>query len=352
VPPEPTAAVTSRREFTHRVWIVISVILGTCAILSLLWIGADVFLVLFAGILLAIFLRSLSDWVCAHTALGRTGSLVVVVATLLAIMAGVGFLMAGPIAEQVDQLSVRIPEAIRKLKHDLDQYPWGKRLVEAADPAALVPQARSLMGEARGIFSTTLAVITGFFLILFVGLYLGLNAELYLGGFLKLLPVDRRSRAREVLLEVGSTLRRWIIGQLLSMTMIGLLTGFGLYFLKVPLPVVLGILTGVLDFIPLVGPFIAGSATVLLAFLNSPILALYVLLLFIGLQFVESHLLIPIIQRQATRVPPVLTLLAMVLFGSLFGFLGVLLATPLLAALLVLVKRLYIEDVLEDKEKG
>jgi predicted PurR-regulated permease PerM len=339
----------SRQEFTRRVWIVISVILGTCVVLSLLWIGADVFLLLFAGILLAIFLRSLSDWVCAHTPLGRTGSLAVVVAVLLAGLAGAGFLMAGPISEQMDQLSVQIPAAIRKVKQGLDQYPWGKRLVEAADPAALLPQARNLMGEARGIFSTTLAIITGFFLILFLGLYLALNAELYLGGFLKLLPLDRRPRTREVLMEVGSTLRRWLIGQLLSMTMIGLFTGFGLYFLDVPLPAILGILTGVLDFIPVVGPFIAGSATVLLAFLNSPIQALYVLFFFIGLQFLESHLLIPIIQRQATRVPPVLTLLAMVLFGSLFGFLGVLLATPLFATVLVLVKRLYIEDVLEDK---
>jgi predicted PurR-regulated permease PerM len=329
---------------------VIWIVIGTGAILALLWFGANIFLLLFAGILLAILLRSMSDWLARRTRLGKRWSLILVITVILVVLTGVGWLMAGPISDQVDQLSVQIPEAIQKVRSRLNEYPWGKRLLEAIDPAGLVPMARTVVGEARGIFSTTFSVITGFFLILFVGLYLAFNAKLYLGGLLRLMPLEQRPRMQEVLYDVGTTLRRWLLGQLISMTLMGLFTGIGLHLLHVPLSAILGILTGVLDFIPLVGPFIAGTATVLLAFLNSPILAFYVLLFFVGLQFVESHVLIPIIQRQAARLPPVLTLIAMVLFGSLFGFLGILLATPLLATVLVLIKRLYIEDVLGDKE--
>src|SRR3954452_21074831 len=111
-----SGAALGRREFTRRVWIAIFPILGTCALLGLLWFGADLFLLLFTGILLAIFLRSLSDWVNAHTPLGHTGSLVAVIVLLLAGLVGAGFLMAGPISQQVDQLSVQIPAAIEKVR--------------------------------------------------------------------------------------------------------------------------------------------------------------------------------------------------------------------------------------------
>jgi predicted PurR-regulated permease PerM len=350
-PPRPvTNSYLSRREFIRRVWIVISCVLGTAIVVLLAWFGADILLLLFTGILFAIFLRTLSNWVQNHTKLRKMPSLILVITGLVLLIGGSGWLMAAPISEQFNELSTQIPTAIEKIRHYLAQYSWGQRLLEPIKSDDILPRAKTILGEAKGVFSVTLSAITGFFLIIFIGLYLAMNARFHIDGLIKLFPMDKRPRAREVLGDVGLLLQRWIVGQLVSMTIIGLVTGIGLHFVGVPLAGILGFLTGVLDFIPLVGPFIAGTIAVLLAFLTSPIKALYVLLLFIALQFLESHLLIPIVQKKAAELPPVLTLIAMVLFGSLFGFMGVLLATPMLAVIMVLVRKLYIEDVLGDKE--
>jgi predicted PurR-regulated permease PerM len=345
-----TNSYLSRREFIRRVWIVISCLLGTAIVLLLAWFGADILLLLFTGILLAIFLRTLSNWVQAQTKLGKMPSLILVIIGLVVLLGGAGWLMAAPISDQFNELSTQIPTAVDKIRHYLQQYPWGQKLLEPIKSDDILPRAKTILGEARGIFSITFSAITGFFLIIFIGLYLAMNARFHIDGLIKLFPMDKRGRAREVLGDVGLLLQRWIVGQLVSMTIIGLVTGTGLYFVGVPLAGILGFLTGFLDFIPLVGPFIAGTISVLLAFVISPTKALYVLIIFVGMQFLESHLLIPIVQKRAAELPPVLTLIAMVLFGSLFGFMGVLLATPMLAVIMVLVRKLYIEDVLGDKE--
>lgn len=339
----------SAREFTRRVWIVISCILGTGGVLLFIWFGANLILLLFAGILLALFLGSLSDWVMERTGIGKVGSLLLVVLTLLSIFILAGWLMAVPITRQFNQLSVQVPEALEKIRAYITRFEWGRIAMQAPAPNEILPRAIALVGEAKNLFSVTASAITGFLLIIFIGLYLSLNSRLYLGGFLKLLPIDKRPRFGEVLYEAGGMLRRWLLGQILSMTVIGTVTGIGLHLLGVPLAVILGVLTGILDFIPFVGPFIAGTIAVLLAFMNSPIQALYVGLFFVCMQFLEGHLLIPMVQKRATKLPPVLTLLAMVLFGSWFGFMGVLLATPMLAMIMVFVQKLYIEDVLGDK---
>jgi predicted PurR-regulated permease PerM len=338
------------RGFIHRVWIVIASVLGTGLVAFVLWTNADLFLLLFAGILLAIFLRSPTDWLQERTRLGRLPSFLIVVVLLLTLFSLAGWLMAGPVSNQFNELSVQIPNAIDKFRGYLSQYEWGRRLLQPIAADDVLPRAKTILGGAKNIFSVTFTAVTGFFLFVFIGFYLSMNARFYLGGFVKLFPIDQRPRAREVLRDAGSLLQRWLVGQLISMTIIGLVTGVTLHFLGVPLAGILGFLTGFLDFIPLVGPFIAGTISVLLAFMTSPTQALYVLILFIFLQFLESHLLIPVIQKRAASLPPVLTLIAMVLFGSAFGFLGVLLATPLLAVIMVLVRKLYIEDVLGDIE--
>ncbi|MDB6125916.1 MAG: hypothetical protein JWQ71_4909 [Pedosphaera sp.] len=352
LPPESSTTPTprlGRREFIHRVWIVIASVLGTSVVVLISWTNANLFLLLFAGILLAIFLRSLSDWIQEHTRFGKLMSLIIVIVLLLGVFGLTGWLMIAPISNQFNELSVQIPNAIEKFRHYLTQYEWGQRLLQPIASEDVLPRARTILGEAKGIFSITLSAVTGFFLVIFIGFYLAMNSRFYLGGFVKLFPLDKRPRTQEVLHDAGSLLQRWLIGQLISMSIIGIVTGVTLHFLGVPLAGILGFLTGFMDFIPLVGPFIAGTIAVLLAFMSSPMKALYVLALFIFLQFLESHLLIPVIQKRAASLPPALTLVAMVLFGSAFGFLGVLLATPLLAVIMVLVKKLYIEDVLGDK---
>jgi predicted PurR-regulated permease PerM len=153
---------------------------------------------------------------------------------------------------------------------------------------------------------------------------------------------------REVLYEIGNVLRRWLIGQSLLAACVALLTVAGLLFLGAPFPFALAILAGLMEFVPYIGPFLAAVPAILVAFAEGPQLALYVAALFVAIQLVESYVLAPLVQHRAVHLPPAAILFAQVLMGAIVGALGVAVATPLAAAVMVAVSMLYVEDALGD----
>jgi predicted PurR-regulated permease PerM len=186
--------------------------------------------------------------------------------------------------------------------------------------------------------------------ILFIGLYVAAQPGLYKNGFVRLMPLEKRNRAHEVLSAVGMTLRWWLIGKMMSMLVVGILTSLGLWLLGMPLALTLGTIAALLTFIPNIGPVLSAVPAVLLALLEGPTQVLYVLLLYLVIQTVESYFITPLIQKRMVALPPALILLAQVLLGVLVGGFGLILATPLAAAALVIVNMVYIEDVLHDAE--
>ncbi len=163
-----------------------------------------------------------------------------------------------------------------------------------------------------------------------------------------MVPIQKRNRAREVMETLGFTLWGWLKGTFLSMIIIGIITTVGLSVIGVPLALLLGVFAGIMEFIPNIGPFIAGVPAVLLALTVDPTKALYVVGLFVVVQSIEGYILTPLVQKHAIDLPPVLTITAQLIMGLLAGFMGLLLAMPLMAVIMVLVKMLYIEDVLGD----
>jgi predicted PurR-regulated permease PerM len=148
---------------------------------------------------------------------------------------------------------------------------------------------------------------------------------------------------------LGFTLRWWLIGRLMDMTLVGVLSGVGLWLLGIPLALSLGILAGLLNFIPNIGPLLAAVPAVLLALTEGAPQALYVIILYMGIQSLESYLVVPLIQKKLISMPPVLIFIAQLSMALMFGVLGLLLATPMAAVLLVLVKMIYIEDILGEE---
>jgi predicted PurR-regulated permease PerM len=200
------------------------------------------------------------------------------------------------------------------------------------------------------IFSTTFGALAGFIVILFIGLYMAVAPTLYTEGVIRLVPIAKRGRAREILQALGHTLRWWLLGRGVSMLMVGLLTAAGLWLIGVPLALTFGLLAALLTFVPYLGPILSAIPPTLLALTQQPQQALYVILLYISIQGVESYLLTPLVQERTVSLPPALTITAEVLSGILLGGLGVILATPLVAAALVLVQMLYIEDTLGERK--
>jgi predicted PurR-regulated permease PerM len=182
-----------------------------------------------------------------------------------------------------------------------------------------------------------------------VGLYLAAEPELYRKGVLHLVPKKKRERAQEVLNTVGYTLRWWLLGQLVAMSFVFALSWAGLAALGVPLALTLAVISGLLTFIPFLGPIIAAIPAILVALMEGWQLALGVTLLYVVIQNAEGYIITPLVQRQAVELPPALTLTAEILMILLLGFFGLVFAVPLAAATMVAVKMIYVQDILGDE---
>jgi predicted PurR-regulated permease PerM len=265
---------------------------------------------------------------------------------LLAIL-GIGvWLLAPDLAAQLSELAETLPRSIQHLEQRIRQYGIGQWFLAHATPvSALLPEG-SMLGRITRVFSTTLGVLASLIVILVIGFYIAVAPQVYTEGVARLVPIERRGRAHEVLQALGQTLRWWLLGRWISMMLVGLLTAVGLWLLGVPLALTFGLLAALLTFIPYLGPIISAIPPTLLVLMQSPMQVLYVILLYLGIQSVESYLLTPLVQQRTLSLPPALTITAQIFLGLLLGTLGVILATPLIAVTLVLVQMLYIEDVL------
>lgn len=203
-------------------------------------------------------------------------------------------------------------------------------------------------GATRYLFpflTSTIAAIGGVLIILFLSIYIAVDPAMYHRGLMHLFPRYARRRAGEVFSAMAMVLRKWLVTQLIAMAVIGVVTTVVLLLMGVKAAFALGILAGLLEFIPTVGPILSAVPAVAMAFLDSPHKALLVVLAFWAIQFAENHLLIPLLMKGQVDLPPVLTILAQALMALLFGFIGLMVAVPLLAAVMVAVKMLYVEDV-------
>ena len=206
-------------------------------------------------------------------------------------------------------------------------------------------------GATRFLFpflSSTLEAFGGLLLITFLAVYIGAEPQLYRSGLMHLFPHKARKRADEVLAAMAVSLRKWLVTQLIVMAVIGGVSTIALLILKVKAAVALGMLAGLFEFIPTIGPIISAVPAVAMGFLDSPEKALTVALVYVAIQFLENHILIPLLMRGGVDIPPALTVVTQALMALVFGFIGLMVAVPLLAAVIVPVKMLYVQGVVGD----
>lgn len=331
-----------------RVLLITIAALGTLAVLALLaWRVAHVLLVIFAAVLLAILLDALARLLARHLRIGHLPALVLGLAVIAATLVGLGFLAGPQVSQQLGQLGERLPEAVAQIKEAIEGQAWGRALLRnAPTPAQLVPRPGDVLGQISGVFSTALGTVINLFIILILALYLAADPGLYLHGLQLVLPPKFQPRAEQVLGALGLALRWWLVGRISSMVAVGVLTGFGLWLIDMPLVLALALTAGLLAFVPLIGPIVSAVPAILLALMEDPIKAGYVIGIYSGIQFLEGNFITPLIQKQTVALPPAVLLTAQLLMGVLFGFLGVLLATPLAVTAIVLVQMLYVQDLL------
>jgi predicted PurR-regulated permease PerM len=340
--------------YAQRVLIAVSITATVVVVLLLFWKAANVILLVFAGVLFGILLRGLAELLSEYTPLSGHWSLVAAILLLLVLFGGWALLLGPQMAEGVATLSESLPKSLERLQGYIKQSDWGRVMLARASSQAEQAQrsmsfiSTQTLGRVLGIFSTALGAIIGMLFIIVVGIYLSIDPRVYVDGVVKLVPVRRRERVRAVMAQLGHTLRWWLVGRIAGMIVVGFLTWVGLLLLGVPLSFTLATLAAILDFVPNIGPIIAAVPAVLVALTESPMTGLYVALLYVAIQTLEGTLMTPLIEQRTVSLAPVLLLSAQLIMGVLFGVLGLLLATPFLVVLVIIIQRLYIEDVLGD----
>ena len=329
-------------------------LLSLIAAVYILWQIRDLLLLVFAAVVLANSLnlaaRSLQQRLHIPRAL----------AVLLAVLGLIGFaiaffwLIVPPFAEQLQEIFVLVPQGVQQV--DI----WLSSLDRAIPASArtyvpdfnsltqqIMPVVNRLLGGSFAFFSSSLGTVINILLILVLGLMMLVYPTPYRNGFIRLFPSFYRRRVDQILLECEVCLGQWIIGAFMSMGVIAVLSTLGLRLIGVQAALANGVLAGLLNFIPNLGPTLSVVPPMAIALLDSPVKALLVLGLYIGIQQFESNLLTPFVMAQQVNLLPAVTLLAQVFFASIFGFWGLLLALPLVVVCQIWIRRALIEDIMD-----
>lgn len=316
-------------------------VLGIVVVALFVWKIAPVLMLFFAGVVIATAVRAGSTPLSRRFGLSEMLSAAIVFVLVIVFLGAGGYFFGKEIAAQMQELWQALTEAWEKTKSYLEDTPIGAFVLEnaasAQDPEAM---AKLVKGTA-----TVFGGIADVALVLFLAMYLAVDPKTYRNGFLLLLPRTVRDDVGNALDASGGALRKWLVGQLGAMVVVGILTGVGLWAVGVPLALPLAILSGVLDFVPFVGPLLAAIPGILIAFSEGPQVALYAALVYLTVQFIEGNLVLPLAEKWAVSLPPALTLLSIVAFGLVFGLLGVIFAMPLTVVAMVMVQKLYVDKL-------
>ena len=307
---------------------------------------AAIVLLLATGLLLAVALSAPVE-VLYRRKVPRPVAVILIVLVVLGVLVLGGFLLLPTLATQISQLISILPSAFsqfveraRELANNVG-IQFGGGGGGGPSPQALADVARRVLGGLLGLFSGITSFLTGLIVVLFVPLYLAALPESVVGWVVRLFPPERRDRTREVLSEARSSLLYWLAGRLFSMAVVGILATVALYIIGVPGALLLGIFSGLVAFVPIVGSIAGAVPPVLLAFAGSPLDAVWVVVAYVAIQQIESNLLTPLVMQQAVSLHPVVVLASVTVAGAAFGVLGALLAVPTSVVIGVLVDELW-----------
>lgn len=339
----------STSEFLRRVLIVLG--LGALAVVLYQLFHAifGIALIIFGGVLLAVLIDGVARWLHGHTPLSRKVAVGVVWLVAIALFAAGSWFLGPRIAEQGQALSERLPGMFGALKRWLSEFAWGAPIAQQMPDSLSGLMADDVsVGAVTAVFSTVFGALPNLFIILFVGVYVSINPLLYVRGILTLVPKAHRPRANEVASALGNGLRMWLVGRIASMTVVGVLTAVALLLFGIPLALTLGLIAALLSFVPYFGPIMAFVPALAVALGEGSHAIATVSAIYVGVQFAESYLITPFIQKRTISMPPALLITGQVVLGVLAGTVGVAVATPLVVMVAILVQMLYVQDVLGD----
>ncbi|HLY26063.1 MAG TPA: AI-2E family transporter [Aggregatilineales bacterium] len=339
-------------------WILLT--LAVVLVLVGVWLVRDILLLTVTAIILAVLLTTPIRFFVRRGVPRPLAMILTLVILVITIVIALVLLLPGLI-DQFSQLISSIPKAAQLLSTSLTpenlkaQYP----ILQQIDPATIqsvsdqinhqiLDVLSNLPGQVAPLFSGLASAILSVLIVVFLAMYFVADPDTHERGLIKLVPLPYRRRAYEVLVKLETTLRKFLHAQIILMVLVGIAEGGVLALIGLPLAGALGTITGLLAFIPNFGPLVALIPIIAVAVINTPNQILLVIFVFYIIQFIMGQLIAPILMGREVNLPPAIILLSQIVAGIFFGFLGLLLSVPLAAIAVVLVREIYIKDVLGD----
>jgi len=320
---------------------------------------AEILLLLFIAVLFGIYLGAIIDWLQRKLAIPRIVGLLIALTLTIIATAGVFMLIVPPVVQQTGDLIQAMPALMSR---------WEAQLLVLADRAPFVGQilgdvqpgetytgliVAQIAGYFKGVMPYLFSGVTfaiHFISVLVMGIYLALRPAMYKEGFIMLAPPLHRELVRDILSDLGRTLKAWIVGQILAMTVLGILTWIGLELLNVPYALAFGVFTGAVAIVPFFGTLFSTLLPALFVLgTGGAMAAVWVVLLGVGVHIFEANLVAPMIMERQVHLPPVLSILAVLIMAHLLHLIGLLVAVPVLCVVMVIGRRVYVHRVLEGK---
>jgi predicted PurR-regulated permease PerM len=332
---------SARKEisYTVKVWQTTAIVCLTLTIILILRVAFNVLLMALAGILIAVYFHGLADMITKKTKMSRKFALFISIAGSIILLNVMAWFIGAKIQRQVAELSNTLPQTISAAKVKMSKSPVGEKILKYTSG----DNSQKLLDTATTFFNTSFGILGDLYIILFLGIFFTADPSIYKNGILFLFPAQKKSMGRIILNRISIALKGWLKSMLLSMVLITILVAVGLTIVGLPGTTVLGLITGLLEIIPNFGPVIAMIPGILLAFTISTKTAVIVALIYIACQTIVASIVTPLLQKKIINIPPALTLLSQLIMGTLSGVMGIILAVPLLAILIIIIDELYVK---------
>ncbi|RKZ29479.1 hypothetical protein DRQ36_08460 [bacterium] len=314
----------------------------------------DIIMLLYLSVIVALFFSIFVDFFDKKLKAPRVVGLLVALIVITGIIVALVALVLPTFLSQGEQLLSNLPKYFADLQRNTRTLALKYSVLDPIfgpgspfEPTILLGKISESIGgvlsKGMGLFITGIGGFLTIVAVIIIAIYIVLKPNEHREGLLKLLPKSKRDRFKELIDTIVNTIRRWMLGQAASMLIIAVMTMIGYWIAGIKFAFFFGILTGLLCFVPYLGPVLSLIGPVLVSLIDSPIKVLWVFIIYIVTQTVESYFLTPLIMKRQVDLPPVLTILAVIGMGSLMGVIGIVLAVPTVAIAMVIIDETYLK---------
>ncbi|MEO6869941.1 MAG: AI-2E family transporter [Ginsengibacter sp.] len=328
-------------SYQKKVWIAGGILTLLIVILLLFKTLFSILLLTLAGALFAIYFHGCAGFFKKHLHISSGWSLALSIVVNLLLLVAFFWFIGARLQQQVSQLTDTLPQTIDNGKAYLQKTTLGSKALHYLNSSGDSQKTKSII---KSFFSSSFGILSDVYIILLLGIFFIASPFTYKKGIVHLLPQKAKDKGALLLDEIHDVLKNWIKGQLFGFLFIAVLTGLGLWVIGMPMILTLALIAGLLNFIPNFGPIIALVPAGLIGLTQGTTTAILVLCLYTFIQLVQSAVTQPLIQKKMVSIPPALIIFGQVAMGLLGGFWGVLLATPVVAIIMTVVNKLYVEE--------